>query len=264
MLKRSLAALVLLIILPTSWYAQDLKQFQTDIQKNTYKIYDQEIVKFNVATHEEFKYSNKLMGSISQLDVTNPLRPLIFYQDVQKLVITDNTLSKQSEQVISFEELGMFQIQCVANSQVDNGIWMYDQELLQIVKFDRTLNKIIETGNLQQLLGISDLSPVRMVEKAGYLYVYCPKNGFLIFDIYGTFYKKIVIDNITVWNIVDQKIMFSKERESFEYNLKDFIAEPLGVSCPKSNEILWIDETFLYSYNQSIGIQKTNLLNSKK
>lgn len=264
MLKRFFSAIILLIILPTSLISQDLKQFQTDIQKNTYEIFDQEIVKFNVATQEEFRYSNKLMGNISQLDVTNPLRPLIFYKDVQKLVITDNTLSKQNQQVISFEELDMYQIQCVASSKIDNGIWVYDQELLQIVKLDRTLNRVIETGNLQQLLNISEIAPSRMIEKGGYLYVYCPNNGFLIFDIYGTFYKQITIKNISVWNVVENEILYVKERETFVYHLKDFMSEKLNTTCPKSNEIMWIDETFLYSNNKSSGILKTNLINLNK
>ena len=254
---------MLLTIFQISSLAQDIQQYQIDIQGNAYKIYTQEVVKMNAASQEEFRYSNKLLGNIDQMDVTNPLRPLIFYKDQQKLVITDNTLSKQNQQVISFDDLNMYQIQCVANSKIDNGIWLYDQELLQIVKLDRTLNKVIETGNLQELLNLTDFTPEKMVEKSGKLYVYCPNKGFLIFDIYGTFYKKIPITDISVWNIVEGQILYVKERETFVYHLKDFISEPLNTTCPKSNKILWIDEQFLYSENKKTGIQKTQLIQLK-
>lgn len=239
--------------------AQTIRQYAIDMQGSSYKIYDQEIVKFNAPTQEEFRYSNKLLGNISLVDITIPLRPLIFYADVQKLVITDNTLSTQNQEVISFEELGMFQIQCVASSKINNGIWVYDQELLQIVKLDRTLNRVVETGNLLQLLNLEELAPTKMVEKGGYLYVYCPINGFLIFDIYGTFYKQIPIKDIAVWNIIDGKILYVQYRDSYVYYLKDFINEPLDTTYPKSNSILWIDEAYLYHRNNNSTIHQTRI-----
>ncbi len=243
----------------TDLSGQAIQQYQVDLQGNTYSISDQEIVKITAATDEEFRYSNKLLGNIDQLDLTNPLRPLVFYKDVQKLVITDNTLSKQNQQIISFEELGMFQIQCVATSKIDNGIWVYDQELLQIVKLDRTLDRVIETGNLLQLLNLAEFTPERMVEKSGYLYVYCPNNGFLIFDMYGTFYKQIPISDIAVWNIVENQILYVKEHEAYVYHLKDFVSEPLKTTYPKSNKILWIDETSIYHLGKK-GVEKTQLI----
>lgn len=251
--------LLLLTLQTINLFSQELRQFQVDLQGSTYRIYDQEIVKFNAPTNEEFRYSNKLLGNISLLDVSIPLRPLIFYSDVQKLVITDNTLSNQNQEVISFEELGMFQIQCIASSKINNGIWVYDQELLQIVKLDRTLNRIVETGNLLQLLNLEELTPTKMIEKGGYLYVYCPINGFLIFDIYGTFYKKIPIKEIAVWNIIDGKILYVQHRDSYVYYLKDFVSEPLNSTYPKSNKILWIDDSYLYHSDNNSEVHKTKI-----
>ncbi|CAG5086288.1 hypothetical protein CRYO30217_03071 [Parvicella tangerina] len=252
-----------MITFVTEPQAQEVLQYQTDIQGNSYTIFDQEIVKFNAASKEEFRYSNKLLGNISILDVTNPLRPLIFYEDVQKLVITDNTLSKQNQQVINFEDLSMFQIKCVATSRIDNGTWVYDQESLQIVKLNRTLERVVETGNLLQLLHLSEFHPTKMVEKSGYLYVYCPVNGFLIFDIYGTFYKTIPITEVAVWNIIDEQILYVKHRESFVYHLKDFVSEPLATTYPKSNKILWIDKQYLY-HGEGNEVFKTPLIAPKK
>jgi hypothetical protein len=243
----------------TSITAQEIQQFQVDIQGNEYKIYDQEIVKLNSATQEEFRYSNKLLGNITLLDATNPLRPVIFFEDVQKLVITDNTLSKQNQQIISFEDLGMFQIKCAASSRIDNGIWVYDQELLQIVKLDQTLNPVIETGNLLQLLNLNELSPTRMIEKGGFLYVYCPINGLLIFDIYGTFYKIVPIIDISAWDVRDKKIYYVQHRDAYIYILRDFESFSLNTTYPKSNRILWIDNVYLYHKGQDGKVYKTKI-----
>lgn len=246
-------------ILPSNIVSQDIRQYQTDIQGNSYKIFDQEIVKYNAATQEEFRYSSKLFGNITILDATNPLRPIIFFEGVQKIVVTDNTLSGQSQQVISFEELGMFQVKCVATSRIDNGIWLYDQELLQLVKLDRTLNRVIETGNLLQLLNLKDLSPSRMIEKNGYLYVYCPHNGILIFDIYGTYYKSIPIRKLDVWNVYEQQIIYAGEEGPYIYDLMDFESYKLQITLEESEQLLWIDQEFLYFTDEQHQIQKVKI-----
>lgn len=245
-----------MILLQYNLFAQEIRQYQADIQGNTYQIFDQEIVKLNAATAEEFRYSNKLLGNISMVDVTNPLRPLIFYADVQKMVITDNTLSKQNQQVISFEGLDMFQIQCIASSKINNGIWVYDQELLQIVKLDRTLNREIETGNLLQILNLNELAPSKMIEKSGYLYVYCPYNGVLIFDMYGTFYRKIPLKDILVWNVLEDKIVYTTLKGIWVYHLKDFKSEQLEKKMLSPDKVLWIDELFIYYLNEKKEVKR--------
>lgn len=251
---------ILVFVNSLAIFSQKLQQYSVDVQGNTYEIYTQEILKHNAATNTDFRFSSKLLGNIHSLDIWNPLRPLIFYKDVQKLVITDNTLSTQYQEVISFEEINMFQILCIASSRVDNGIWVYDQDLFQIVKLSQKLERIIETGNLKQVLGLENLSPTSMIEKNGYLYVHCENNGILIFDIYGTYYKTIPIDNISVWNIFDDKIYYIKERETYVYSLKDFISENLNVTYPKSNNALWIDENFIYHRDNNSVIHKTQII----
>ena len=46
-----------------------------------YHINKDNLIKFNLKGVPLYNYSNKLLGNISQLDVSNPLRPLLFYKD---------------------------------------------------------------------------------------------------------------------------------------------------------------------------------------
>ena len=52
---------------------------------------------FKKNKHNEilYSYSNKNLGKISQVDVSNPLRPLLLYKDMGVICVLDNTLSKQ-------------------------------------------------------------------------------------------------------------------------------------------------------------------------
>ena len=190
-----------------------------DIQGNSYYKTSSEVIKFDDKGVEMFRFSNKLIGDLSYVDVTQPLRPLLFYKDMQKLVITDNTLSQQNYNIISFDELGMYQITCVAGSKMDNGFWVYDQELFQIVKLDKQLQQEISTGNLKQILEIESFEPIKMIEMNGFLYVQCKNIGILVFDIYGTYYKTIPLPDIGVWNISNNILFYTENGSAYGYHL---------------------------------------------
>ena len=75
-----------------------------------------------------YSYSNKNLGKISQVDVSNPLRPLLLYRDMGVICVLDNTLSQQ-EKNIDLNSLSLYQTNCIANSNFDNGIWLFDVDI---------------------------------------------------------------------------------------------------------------------------------------
>ncbi len=235
---------LMLIVINVSFFAQDCGFLAIDIQGNTYSTKNNEIIKESANNAGTFRISNKLLGDIFSIDVRNPMRPLLFYKDVQKLVITDNTLSKQNQSVISFEELGMYQITAVASSKMDNGIWLYDQELFQIVKINQHIDRIIETGNLKQILGLENLEPLKMIEVGGYLYLHCANNGILVFDIYGTYFKTIPLLNIDTWNISNNFLLYTSKGQAFAYHIKTL--EILDLQKLNRSNPIWIDFKTVY------------------
>jgi hypothetical protein len=174
------------VISTTDFYA-------IDPQGSSYRVKNETIYKYDVQGNLLFTYSDKSLGNISMIDVTNPLRLLIFYKDLQLLVITDNTLSAHNRQTISFDDLGIYQVQMVASSRMDNGIWIYDQGTFQLKKMSQNWEVLYQSGNIEQLLGKKAISPRVMIENNGLLYLVCRNNGILIFDMYGAYYKTLPI-----------------------------------------------------------------------
>ena len=74
---------------------------------------------FKKNMHNEilYSYSNKNLGKISQVDVSNPLRPLLLYKDMGVICVLDNTLSQQ-EKNIDLNSLSLYQTNCIANSNL--------------------------------------------------------------------------------------------------------------------------------------------------
>ena len=245
---------LMLLVVSYSFQAQDCGFLGVDMQGNTYTSQQNEIIKESANNAGTFRISNKLLGNIHAIDVMNPMRPLLFYKDVQKLVITDNTLSRQNQSVISFEEIGMYQITCVASSRMDNGTWLFDQELFQIVKVNQHLERVIETGNLKQILNLENLDPIKMIESNGFLYLHCVNNGILVFDIYGTYYKKIPLEDITTWNIQNNFLIYISVNKAYSFDLKTLEIAELA-NLDKKNPV-WIEKSKIYYCENSTIVQQ--------
>ncbi|MFT7155605.1 MAG: hypothetical protein ACI8Q1_000607 [Parvicella sp.] len=203
-----------------------------DNQGNQFNINNNEIHKMSKSGDTLFVYSSNLYGNIAKLDVSNPMRPLIYYAESQKVIVTDNTLSKQQLQIINLDEIDLYQTITIANSSFDNGIWIYDQSNFQLIKINTFLKKTLETGNLSQILAKDNFRPIKMQEANGLLYLECKNNGILVFDMYGTFYKNLGLTNILQWNIANDLLFFITDSEISTFNIK---TKEISILAPRKN-----------------------------
>ncbi|MGB3949118.1 MAG: hypothetical protein WBM13_14120 [Bacteroidia bacterium] len=189
----------------------------TDKQGNIYIVKANELSKYNKAGKLTYKYSNKNLGNIDYVDASNMLRLLVFYQNFAQVLFLDNTLTQQGEP-LSLDKIGFVQTQLVASSY-NNGMWLYEQQNMQLVRLDNMLFKTQETGNLSRLLN-SDITPTRLLEYDNMVYLYNPSSGILMFDIYGTYYKTIPAPNINSFQPLGDKVYYLKESTIKSYNYK--------------------------------------------
>lgn len=156
-----------------------------------YQLKYDNLLKLNSKGEILYSYSNKLLGDISQIDVTNPLRPLLFYKDQGIVTVLDNTLSQQKQE-ISLNEIGLYQAKCIANSNFDNGIWLYDIDINEIIKIDYLSNIIYRSGNLSVILNKMNSPVISLYEKNKKLYA-VTKNKIFILDQFGSLINTITV-----------------------------------------------------------------------
>ena len=184
--------------------------FTTDNLNSIFLIENNQVFKLNYKGDTICAYSNKTLGNISFLDVNNTLRPLLFFKENAQIIVTDNTLSAQQEPY-SLEQLDLYQAQLVATSLVENGVWIYDQELFQLIKINKGFERVYESGNLEQLLQKDSLNPTQILEYREHVYLVSPKHGILVFDIYGSYIKTIPVLNIDEIQVEQETIYYQKE-----------------------------------------------------
>lgn len=164
--------------------------FTTDEMGNVYALAGDELRFFDTKGRSWLRNSTKTFGRIGSIDAFYSLKPMLFAPEQGQIAVLDNTLSLQGS-VINLPRNGFPQVVLVCMS-VQNSFWFFDQQEMALVRVDNQLRTLANTGRLDQVLGFV-VEPTEMMEQDGRLYVNDPKNGILVFDLFGTYMKNIAI-----------------------------------------------------------------------
>ncbi|MCA0429915.1 MAG: hypothetical protein LCH32_05380 [Bacteroidetes bacterium] len=198
---------------------QKHQSFKVDNLGNIYFVNNDEVIKYNQQGKLINRYSNLQLGNITTLDVTNPLKMIVYYKDFQQIVFIDNQLSTNSD-IINLEELGFEQTDLVCTS-VNNSFWIFDKRNSELIRFNEQSKIVNRTGNLNLIFN-KKITPNYLVEQNGYVYLNCFDSGINVFDIYGTFSKTIGIKSLTQFQISNEFLLYQKDSVLISYNTKLF------------------------------------------
>lgn len=188
------------------------KALETDRLGNSYVINQHgTLIKFNEKGDSIAGFNDiKKYGDPSSMDVSNPLRPLLFYKNYSTIVALDQWLAKRFS--IDLRKINIFSASRICNSY-DNNIWIFDNQQFRLVKIDPTLQIIYETADLRQLLDeVPD--PIYMRENGNQLQLYDSTQGWYRFDLYGGYLKRNSIigwrfpsgHHQTIWGVHENEI----------------------------------------------------------
>ena len=219
---------------------------------NIYIITDNEIVKYNATGILQKKYSTKRYGKIEFVDAMNPLKVLVYYKDFQQLIFLDNQMTESSN-MISVETLGYEQTSLVCSSS-NNSFWLYDKQNNELSRFDSELKSLVKTGNLKRILDI-DIKPNFLQENNNFIYLNCPNEGILVFDIYGTFYKTIPLKKLKEFNVVNGDVFYFENHTLKQYQAQTFNTIEKQFTDTLIKTVYWQNDHFYKVYQDSLVIQ---------
>lgn len=153
-------------------------------------------------------------GKLSAIDVTNPLKPLLFYKDFSTVVVLDRFLAARAS--LDLRRYGVLQPTAVALSY-DNNIWVFDQYDNKLKKLDEAGNALFETTDFRQLFN-QPLSPQRLINDNGLVYLADSAQGVFVFDNYGAFKRKIDVKNWTQVDVQNGKLVRLGKHGLLVYN----------------------------------------------
>lgn len=126
-------------------------------------------------------------GKIHFIDVTNPLKVLLYFKDFGTVVILDRFLNTRA--TLDLRRLQLFQVKSIGQAY-DNNIWAFD-ELESKLKRVGEDGRIIDQSADFRLIFDSMPSPSFIVDQNKLVYLYDTAKGVYLFDYYGAFKNRI-------------------------------------------------------------------------
>jgi len=180
-------------------------QVDVDELGNVYFVQSRRVEKRDATGKLLFQTADLNFGEITNLDLTNPLMPFLYYREQSKLVFFDNTLSQQGQALDLFEK-GFLQVEYVCGSRGDS-FWLWDARMSELVRVDRQFETLSSTGNLGVLLGLT-LSPSQLFERGSSVYLIDKENGVLVFDVYGNYRTRLLIKSPYPMKVFDESLIY--------------------------------------------------------
>ena len=233
-LKCAIGITVFLLLLPIFLQAQEYqlhqeiettaRYFATDKLQNIYLVLPQnEVVKYNKAGQEIFRYNNNRLGELTHIDANNPFKIGLFYGEFGNLISLDRTMTPTGE--LRLFDFNLIQVDAVALA-ADNNIWLYDKLDFQLKKINQNGEILFESGDLSLTINQS-LQPNFLIEREQQIYLNDPNIGILVFDVFGQFEKTLEFKGLREFQILDGQLLFFQNGELTAFNLQSLLSQSI-------------------------------------
>jgi hypothetical protein len=158
-------------------------------------------------------------GQASLIDVSNPLKILVYYRDFATVVMLDRFLNAVN--VVDLRKQNVLQAKAIGQSY-DNKIWVYDEFENKLKKIDEDGKMVQETADFRLLLGQA-INPVKIFDENRYVYLYDINRGIFVFDYFGAMKNGILITNWNNLKVSGNYIFGSKADTLYRYDSRSFV-----------------------------------------
>lgn len=215
----------------------DISDFTVDNLDNVYILNSRnQLKKINSNGDSVAIYNDvKKFGQASLLDVTNPLKILLYYKDFATVVMLDRFLSVVN--VVDLRKQGILQAKAIGQSN-DNKIWVYDEAEAKLRKLDEDGKLLLETADFRLLTGQS-ASPIKIFDENRLVYLYDPEKEVFVFDYFGMFKSGILISQWQNFKVAGKYIFGTKADSIYRYEINStrYDEWPLPLPVQKSKAL---------------------------
>ena len=216
--------------------------FTTDNLGNAYVVTGNQILQFYSNGKPKANFSERSLGELRSIDVSNPLKIVLFYPDFGRLMLLNAQLAIQSS--IHLREVGIQQAVVACGSDF-GGYWIYDRQDFQLKKVDLNLQISHQSGDILNLTG-ENVQPNFMIEHDGFVYMNDPSRGIYVFDRYGTYYKTISLKVESSFQLIENELLYLSDGALKSFHLKTGINREILLPSHKQIKYARIESQELY------------------
>lgn len=169
-----------------------------------YRVTGDLLIKHDAAGDSLYSWSSPASGRITRIDVSDPLRILVYHPDFNIVRFLNNRLAPLADPV-KLDDAGIVNTLAICMAR-QGGFWVLDGSTLRLKYFDKSLDPVIESAPLTRPPG-SDEIPPELTESGDKLYLNFPGREIQVFDLFGNYIKRIPIRALSI-NIMNNLILY--------------------------------------------------------
>ena len=194
---------------------------------------DNAIEKYTLEGQLLARYSDNRSGKALSLDVSNPLKVLVWYADFRIVTFLDRSFTPLGS--LNLIQAGFPETRTVALSR-DGHLWLYDEVRFRLVKLDMEGNLLYESQPLNQMIGGAvNIACIR--EYDGRVWASDPALGWLEFDVYGQFQRVLSATGVIRFEVQGDYLIWLDQGQLWKRYVRNFTAESRVL--PSQNGVLF-------------------------
>ncbi len=224
----------------------DIVQFTVDNLDNIYILNSYNQVKKLDPNGDSVAVFNDVrkFGKASLLDVSNPLKLLLYYRDFATVVVLDRFLNMVNS--IDLRKQNIFQARAIGQSY-DNKLWVYDELENKLKKVDEEGKLLLETPDFRLIFGQAPV-PQKIFDQDQLVYLYDSAQAVFVFDYYGALRNKIQILGWENFRVAGKYIFGSTGGILHRYEISSFRLDEWRMPADIANSIAFnVTGTRLYA-----------------
>src|SRR5882724_3195432 len=193
----------------------DIADFAVDNLGNIYLLNsDNQLKKIGPAGDSLAVYNDvRRYGKIYSMDVTNPLKVLLYYREFATIVMMDRFLNVVN--TIDLRSLNIFQAKAIGLAY-DNNVWIYDDQEAKLKRIRDDGSLVNATTDIRQFVDVVP-DPSLVADQSGLVYLYDTAKGVYIFDHYGAFQKHLQLTGWKDFSVIEKSLLGRDQHYFFRY-----------------------------------------------
>lgn len=200
-----------------------------------------------------YRYHNPRLGRLTSVDFTNPIRPMLFYEDAQTVILLNRNLVEFRS--INLLDFGFPAIDAIAYA-TNEGFWIYNSNAQKLIQIDRNGTVLFESTELSRVFNQA-IRAEQLVANTQQIAMRTQKNRLLLFGPFGG-YRSELLKGGTSLHLVKDRLVFYEGKRWWTYLGPQIPIEP--VLEKKGKELVSIRAEFtLYRRGNRYWRETTNL-----
>ncbi|AXG69719.1 hypothetical protein KORDIASMS9_01946 [Kordia sp. SMS9] len=153
---------------------------------------------------KEWQYNNFQMGKITSVDILNPLKITLFYEDFNTVIVLDNTLNEIKR--TDFNIIEDFKNLAAATTANDRNLWIFDTNTQQLEVYNY----------VQQKTPVQNLPIPEKFVTLKSNYNFCrvlTETKLYLYNIYGSLLSEKPLEGATDFDMTNEEIIFLKDQQ---------------------------------------------------